>query len=1042
MPVDARIPVLLVVDDEPVNIEILNEILQDDYKILFATNGLDALEVAAAQKPDLILLDVMMPELDGREVCLRMKADARLQEIPIIFISALSGQEDEVVGLEVGAVDYITKPVNPEIVRLRVKTHLELKQHRDRLEELVQVRTAELMRAHDAARERESLLWTVLSSSLDPFIMMDAQGLVVEFNPAAEQLFGYRRDQVLGKELAAFIVPMEWREQHRRALTQVGSFSDNRRFKTDGLRSDGKIVDLEIAVSTVLAHGQPLYTAFLRDITSTKQLLFSLGSALDTAESAFRAKDLFLANMSHEIRTPMNGVLGMVDLALGLELPAKAREYLSHAKASSQILLRVINDILDFSKIESGKLQIDSVEFYLGDLLADAVNMFRHASMNKDLELVVAAPPRSIGLLVGDRLRIQQILINLLSNAIKFTKEGDICLKVVPVEQTKETVRLEFSVRDSGIGLSEAQMERLFSPFVQADSSTTRHFGGTGLGLAICKRLVEMMGGEIWVTSTPNAGSCFYFTVVVGHSHRVAPYHPDMPDDMKGMQVLVVDDHADVREVTTSILQQMGMAVVAVESGQQALDVLQAAAHQHAPYALVLLDWRMPEMDGVETARRIFSEEKDSSQKKPKVIMMTAFGKEDLIQQVRRMGVDGCLIKPITPSLLLDTILDIFGKTTSDSYGLDGGETDRVALVRWLGGAPILLVEDNPINQRVAREILESIGIVVTVANDGQEAIHKVLNGSFALVLMDVQMPVMDGYQATKRLREMEAFKALPIIAMTAHALTGDRENCLNAGMSDYVSKPIDFKQLFNVLTRWIKPQDNGVDPALLLARSVEKEESQRDDGDLPGIHMQAAMAGLCASRAFYEQILLDFARDYSQVAEEIRTALFVRDDLASGQLQIHSIKGVAGNIGARALQAAASHLEESVVGGRRAEWVHLLERFERAMAQVLQSVALLEKEREPPAQPSPISPEEQGRAVDWDAVMQHVTAMTKQLESGNIQASQHLEPLNRLLAGQPFQRELANLAWEVEQFSFDVACLHLEKIANKINILKGNLDV
>ncbi|MBF0161112.1 MAG: response regulator [Magnetococcales bacterium] len=1044
MPLPPQTQVVLIVDDEPVNIEVLNEILQDDYRVLFATRGVDALEIARAQRPDLILLDVMMPEMDGREVCARIKADPDLQEIPVIFVTAMSGEMDETIGLEAGAVDYITKPVSPAVVQLRVKNQLELKRHRDRLEELVKARTLALSNAHDAAREREELLWTVFASSLDAFIMMDAQGKVVEFNPAASALFGYSREQLIGQDLAEFIIPPEWRSPYRQALAHAnqrlsieGGSPVGRRMSVDGLRADGKMVDLEVTVSLVRAHGQPLYTAFLRDITSAKQLRISLNAALSTAESAFRAKDLFLANMSHEIRTPMNGVLGMIDLALGSDSHDRVREFLSHAKSSSHILLRVINDILDYSKIESGKLLMESVDFYLGDVLADAINLFRQMAIDKDLELVISAPPQSIGMLVGDRLRLQQILVNLVSNAIKFTQEGGIQIKAVLVEETEERVRLEFAVKDTGIGISEEQIALLFSPFVQADSSITRQFGGTGLGLTICKRLVEMMGGEIWIASTPQVGSTFYFTVMLGRNRQTTPYRPLLPDDLHGTRTLVVDDNLDARVVTSEMLNQMGMLASAVESGQQGLDTLLAAVRQGTPYALVLLDWRMPDMNGLETAQRILAEPllngattgTTAAARPIKIIMMTAFGKEEIMQQARRAGVGACLIKPMTPSLLLDTILDVFEKTSTKVYDTRLHGIDKTAVIRHVGGATVLLAEDNPINQRVAREMLENLGLTVTVVNNGQEAIHLLLNQSFDLVFMDVQMPVLDGYQATRQLRAMESFQTLPIIAMTAHALVGDRENCLAAGMSDYMAKPIDLQQLFRLLIRWIKPQGNPVNVSALLTQAAEREDTQKGLEDLPGIQVQAALAALGATVAFYKEMWRDFARDHQQDTEKIRAALFVTEDADSARLHAHSIKGMAGNLGARRLYAAAHDLELAIAHAHRDEWPRLLELFEQAMVEVLQSVTTL-LDQETAAGPLEHTTESTAWDGDREAVARHVATMTHWLQKGSLEATESLEPLRRLLSGSPWQQELSRLERAVDQFAFDAACQHLAAIA------------
>ncbi|MBF0462889.1 MAG: response regulator [Magnetococcales bacterium] len=910
------------------------------------------------------------------------------------------------------------------------------------MEELVLARTAELVQAHDAAREREALLWTIFSDALDGFILMDAEGRIVQFNPAAEHLFGYRQAQVTGRALTEFIHLPERKEGgDGSGAPSFGTYAPiGRRITVDGLRADGKTVDLEVTLSRVMGHGQPMHAAFVRDITSAKQLRISLNAALRTAEAAFRAKDMCMANMSHEIRTPMNGVLGMIDLALGSESHEQVRDFLSHAKSSSHLLLRLINDILDYAKIESGKLLMESVDFYLGDILADAINLFRQTAIDKELELVVSAPPQSLGLLVGDRLRLQQILVNLVGNAIKFTQEGGIHIKVVLVEQTEERVRLEFSVQDTGVGIGEDQATMLFSPFVQADSSITRQFGGTGLGLTICKRLVEMMGGEIWLSSTLHVGSIFYFTVVLGRNPQSASYHPTLPNDLVGLKTLVVDDNRDVRRVTTEMLTNMGLATTAVESGQQGLAALRAARQQGSPYGLVLLDWRMPEMDGLETAQKILADPalRTTTTAQPlKIIMMTAFGKEEILQQAKRVGISTCLLKPMTPSLLLDTILDVFGKTTTQVYDAHLDEIDKTAVIRRVGGAQVLLVEDNPINQRVAREMLESVRVEVTVANHGQEAIHLLLNKPFALVFMDVQMPIMDGYQTTRQLRAMESFKQLPIIAMTAHALTGDRENCLAAGMNDYITKPIDLLQLFRVLQQWINPQGNPVNISALLTQAAEREQDRSTLGDLPGIQVQTALTALGTTVEFYQQMWRDFVQDHHQDAEAIRIALFVTNDPATGRCLAHAIKGIAGNLGARAVYTAAHDLEHAIAEDRREAWPQLLNTLAQALAEVLQSVAFL---GQAPGTDAPTTPDEPDLLpVDQEAVARHVATMLHWLRKGSVEAIESLEPLRQLLADTSVQAELSKLERAIDQFAFDTACQHLETIAGRVRTAQGD---
>ncbi|MBF0161477.1 MAG: PAS domain S-box protein, partial [Magnetococcales bacterium] len=898
---------------------------------------------------------------------------------------------------------------------------------------------------------QEAHLRSIMENALDAIVTIELDGRVVEFNRAAERIFGYSRQEILGQNMIEYIVPHALREQHRAVLSRWADrteepFTLARRAELSGLRADGTLVDLQFALTAVTSQGKRYFTSFIQDITERKQWTESLREALAEAESSNMAKTLFLANMSHEIRTPMNGVLGMIDLALGTELPEKTREFLSHAKSSSHLLLRVINDILDYSKIESGRLQLESVEFYLGDTLVDAVNLFRQAAMDKTLEMVVAAPPQSIGRLVGDRLRIQQVLVNLVGNAIKFTKSGSICLKVVVIERSNEEVRLEFSVKDTGIGLTEEQTGKLFSPFVQADSSTTRRFGGTGLGLSICRRLVEMMGGEIWVKSTPDVGSTFYFTVALGLDSSAMPYAPVLPADLRGVKALVVDDNQDARTVTTELLLHLGMEAVAVETGQECLETLVEAARRGLGYGLVLLDWRMPEMDGLELARKILEEpvlngayQADGTPSvPPKRIMMTAFGKESILQQAQQAGLDACLIKPMTPSLLLDTILDVFGKTVTRAYDSHLDKIDKTTVIRHVGGARILLVEDNPINQRVAQELLESMGVQVTLANHGQEAIQWLQQEPFELIFMDVQMPVMDGYQTTRYLREQASFEKMPIIAMTAHALVGDKDNCLAAGMNDYISKPIDLQQLFRVLLQWIPPRRAPMDVSALLSRSAERAETVSALPDkLPGINLAEALVRTDNNAPLLMELLALFRQKFSDAAPGIRAALESCQDesLSAARMLVHSIRGSAGNLSAEMLFLASQDLEEAIQARRQEAWPLLMDRFEKTLGLVMQSIQTLQDVGKQDGSGQAIVQADEGETDDA------IRALHGLILQNHSRARKRIPALKAALRAESVVQDMAGLEACLQQYDFDGALSHLQAIARIRKIILGDTE-
>jgi signal transduction histidine kinase/DNA-binding response OmpR family regulator len=552
-------------------------------------------------------------------------------------------------------------------------------------------------------------------------------------------------------------------------------------------------------------------------------MMEDLNEARNEAEDATKAKSEFLANMSHEIRTPMNAIMGMAHLAMKTDLTAKQYDYLKKVDISAKSLLGIINDILDFSKIEAGKMDMESVDFQLEDTLDNISTLVGIKTQEKGLELLFKTDPTVPTALVGDPLRLGQILINLSNNAVKFTDTGEIVVSTELVKKDGAQVTLEFSVQDTGIGMTEKQAAKLFQPFAQADSSTTRKYGGTGLGLTISKRLAEMMDGEIWVESEQGRGSTFSFTANFGLS------------ELRGMKVLVVDDNATSRDIFQEMLESFSFEVSVAASGQEGIAELESAG-KDKPFELVIMDWKMPDMDGIEASQQI--KDHKSLSKIPPIIMVTAYGREEVMQQAEKVGLEGFLLKPVNPSMLFDSIMQAFGEAVPETSRVAQRHEQEAEALKHIRGAHVLLVEDNEINQQVATEILEGAGLNVTLATNGQEAVNAVKENKYDAVLMDVQMPVMDGYTATRTIREWE-LKAtepkdknqdsalspqssdLPIIAMTAHAMAGDEDKSLQAGMNGHVTKPIDPDQLFATLQKWIKP---------LAERTVVQKSQIRDE--------------------------------------------------------------------------------------------------------------------------------------------------------------------------------------------------------------------
>jgi signal transduction histidine kinase/DNA-binding response OmpR family regulator len=685
------------------------------------------------------------------------------------------------------------------------------------------------------------------------------------------------------------------------AVVEIASFAEPTPQQRALLEEAAGMVALRLDVLLRNLHTRELLAETRQQADALAVQSRELHEAKLKAEEATEMKSMFLANMSHEIRTPMNAIIGLSHLALKTPLNERQRDYLVKIHNAGAALLAIINDILDFSKIEAGKLDIETTDFRLDDVIASVTTLTAQKAHEKGLEFLAYAAPGVPEYLRGDPLRLGQILTNLVNNAVKFTEHGEVRLEIRPLECTGDRLQVRFSVRDTGIGMTPEQAAKLFQPFTQADMSTTRKHGGTGLGLTICRRLVGLMNGRIWLESAPDAGSTFSFTVPLAISPRTESR--TVPERLSKVRALVVDDNPAARDILQEFLTTTVRRVDAVASGSDAI----AAIRKHEaiePYDVVFMDWRMPEMDGLQAAREVLADE--ALRHRPAIVLVTAFGREEVREEAGRLNLAGFLVKPVTQSMVFDSLVNLFAPGKEETADRTAAEAEQ----QRLRGARILLAEDNDINQQIAVELLEGAGAAVTVARNGREAVEMVAHETrpFDAVLMDLQMPEMDGYQATERLRSDARFQALPIIAMTAHATSEERRRCREAGMNDHVAKPIDPENLFETVSRFYhRPADAAAAPP---APTVPAELPAVPE--VTGLDTSDGLRRVGGNRKLYAKLLEQFAEQQGAAAREISAAIDGNNPVVAAATA-HTLKGIAGNLGARPVSAAAGVVEKRI---------------------------------------------------------------------------------------------------------------------------------
>ncbi len=756
--------------------------------------------------------------------------------------------------------------------------------------------------------------------------------------------------------------------------------------------------------------------SIIEDITTERAAVQAIRKAQEMAEDAARIKADFLANMSHEIRTPMNAVMGMTHLVLKTDLTPRQYQYLSKIQDASKHLLGIINDILDFSKIEAGKMTLEHIEFELDKVLDNVVNLIAERAAAKGLELILNVDPRVPNHLVGDPLRIGQVLINYANNAVKFTERGEIALQVrVSTESDNELV-LHFSVQDTGPGISAEQQQQLFQSFQQADSSTTRKFGGTGLGLAIAKRLAALMDGSVGVESQPGQGSTFWFTARLGKGAEASRILVPEPD-LRGRRALVVDDNDSTREVIAEMLRSMTFVVGMAGSGKEAVQEIQRAKTAHEPYEIVFLDWQMPGMDGISTAREIRRLPLDTP---PHLIMVTAHGREEIHKRAEQVGIEDVLTKPLNPSLLFDTVMHALATAHLERAETTRPEAPRASqALTAIQGARILLVEDNALNQEVATAFLQELGLEVDIADNGRIAVDKVKAGRYDAVLMDMQMPVLDGLAATREIRKLPGQDHLPILSMTANALAEDRQRCIEAGMNDHMTKPIDPELLSSKLLQWIRPRGQalpeGTDQG--SAQGAEPSGLPFLDG-IEGLDVHLGLRQAMGREKLYLSLLEKFVQGGRDWSARMVAAL-EQPDMASARLLAHTLKGVSAQVGALRMRDLAQSLEHAIEQHESAQAIG--PRLREAGVHLAMLLNALE-ERLPANHAEPTA-----LAVDSTSLVELCSQLVQSFEHDDFASGQlvdkHEGPLRSLLG-----TDFNGFAEAVHDFDFGTALLLLKK--------------